>query len=171
MFKGIFATLSCAFWAISCLLSVICATDAHAQQANFTKFLHPIPLPAMIVQDPSGKDIVLKQLISNMATNGVVLLHLWSPSCGICIPEIRNIDKAKDMMAAKGMPVLSLAQDPRGKFSVPAFIKRQNIGSDGIYIDADLRAMRQLRAPGVPVTYIVSKSGQVLAMHQGAMSW
>lgn len=171
MFKTLSATPLSIFWLFSFVISVFFATDAHAQQANFVKYDTPMQLPSILLKDVNGRETTLKTLLSQKAKNGIVLLHLWTPSCGTCIKEIMDIDKAKAALEAKGMPILSLAEDPRGNVTVPAFIRRQDIGSDGIYIDQGKKAMKSLRSPGVPVTYIVSKDGQALAQHVGAMSW
>lgn len=171
MFKTLFATPLCYFWLFSLFISVFYATDAVAQQANFVKFETPIALPPMVIQDLEGRSITFKSILDQTATKGIALLHLWSPACHPCIKEIRHLDKAKTSLAAKGMPVLSLAEDPHGAHTVPAFIRRQAIDAEGIYIDKNLKAMKTLGAPGVPVTYIVSKEGLALAVHEGPMSW
>ena len=171
MFKTLFATLLSLFWLFSASVSVFYATEVRAQQAAFVKFDRPKALPAMVVQDVDGKDITLRQLLRQKATNGIVLLHLWSPSCRPCVKEICNIDKAKAALSAKGMPIISLAEDPRGAFTVPAFIRRQDIEKEDIYIDKNLHAMKSLQAPGVPITYIVSDKGFALAAHTGTLSW
>jgi len=171
MFKTLFATLSCLFWLFSCLSSVIYATEAKAQQADFTQLATPVLLPTMMVQDPKGNYVSLQKLIKNSARQGFVLLHLWSPSCGICAKEMKDIDAAKSALKQKRMAVISIADDSKGPHSVPAFIRRQSIDADGIYIDSNRRISRILRSPGVPMTYIVSDKGRVLAIHEGSLSW
>lgn len=171
MFKSIFATLLSCFWLFSCFISGFYVTEAHAQQANFHTLKPPIPLPPMIVHDTEGRTTTLKQLLKAKATQGIVLLHLWSPKCGPCIKEMQAIDKAQDSLAAQNMPILSLAQDIHGEHTVPLFIRRYSLQGKNMYIDKQLKAMKALRPSGVPVTYIVSDKGQALAVHEGSMSW
>jgi len=171
MFKTLFATPLSFFCLFSIFVSVFFATDLYAQEKSFTEIENQIILPSLLIKDLNGREIMLNQILAEKATQGIVLLHLWSPSCGECIMEIRKIDKIKESLNKKGMPIISIAEDRHGKRTVPAFIRRQAIDKKDIYIDENINLMKILKTPGVPTTYIVSTNGKVIAIHVGAINW
>lgn len=175
MFPLLFATLLSALRTFSLVAGVFFITTAPAladvQEGGFVKFDSPHPLPPMVLHDVSGQETTLSSVMKAMPQQAFILLHLWSPSCRICVNEIRAIDKVRASLAQQNMIVVSLAQDPNGLNTVPAFARRQDIGTDGLFIDKSLTAMRTLRPVGVPTTYIVSQAGSILAMHEGAIEW
>ncbi len=166
------ATLLCQSCLISVLMGVFFATASLAQDlGGFVKFQNPVPLPSILLNSLEGQETNLSELLDRRESKGYVLLHLWSPSCPRCIAELKQLEKARDSLLKQNMIVYSVAEDPNGLTTVPAFLRRHDLQAVGIYVDTGLTGMRTLRPAGVPVTYIISPSKQIEAYHQGPFKW
>jgi thiol-disulfide isomerase/thioredoxin len=97
----------------------------------------------------------------------VVFLNLWSTTCVPCIEELPGIEKLQASLKDKRVVFLSVAAEPRSEVST--FLAKREIGIP-VYV-SDGKPPQELSAMGVPTTYIVSRSGQIVFMHAGALNW
>jgi len=172
MFYPRFATRLCAF---SLLWLGFAATPALAEaplSPTFQPLPAPIPVPALIVQDLTGREMTLAALIrKKKETTPTLVLHLWAPSCGPCQPEMRELDAALPRLTAQGIGVIALAQDPDGSVTVPAFARRYGIKNLPLYIDRARTALMRLPPHGTPTSYLIGDKGEIIAKKEGGLDW
>jgi len=166
------ATLLSRFLLFSLLTACFWATSAAAKPTNgFTKLERPVKLPDILVYCPNTRPANLTQAFKARAQGKPVLLHLWAPFCKACGPEMKAIDAQHRRLTDEGLVIMTLAEDPHGNITVPAFGKRNGILSLELCYDPLGTVIAPAKNPVLPTTYLVAPDGQVLAVHEGPMAW
>ena len=127
----------------------------------FPRTLGPSDL-AWGLQDLDGKSVRLSDFKGR-----VIFLDFWATWCGPCVDEIPSMQKLAQ--SVQGQPVSFLLvtdEDPQKvrdfvanrHLSLPVYLRRNDIPE-------------RLRAPGVPVTYVVDPAGTVVFRQRGVVNW
>jgi len=172
MFRARFATLL----SITLLLSwvpVARAAQDHNQPTplNLPKLETPLEIPSVLVQSLDQTKERLSGLIKRKAPRGPVFLHLWAPHCAPCLPEMRELERARPELERQGLIILTIAEDPDGQITVPAFIRRYSLSHTDYYVDDTRSLLHALGGVGVPATYLVSPEGKITAAQIGPLDW
>ncbi|MBI3435873.1 MAG: TlpA family protein disulfide reductase [Proteobacteria bacterium] len=109
-----------------------------------------------------------------------VLLNFWATWCAACRTELPILDALAAAYRTRGLHVLAIAQDRGDRASVERYVRLLNIKSLPVYLDpagdiaySDRENPR--KAPfalyGMPMTYLVARSGMVIGYMPGAADW
>lgn len=172
MFTPSFATPLSFLVALSLLMGSFSATAADATPlANFKHWATPVALPQTLVAPLQGNKLVLADIVKPSASEPTVLVHLWAPNCAPCAQEMKALDSAARALQQKGLRVIAVAQDPDGPISVPAFVKRYSLSTINAVVDTTRQLQMALAPQGLPVTYLLSAKGEIIAEHLGPVDW
>lgn len=130
-------------------------------------------MPAVLLQQVGqAREVSLQERVGSLLAEGKrVVLHLWMPSCPLCVKEMLRLDEAYPDLLARNIAVLAVAQDDQGKISVPAFARRYGLKNAPLYIDTPRAALFALSPQGVPTSFLIDASGKAVALHEGPIDW
>ncbi len=153
-------------------------------QANIFMFPQPQQVAEMLLKNPSGKTVSLKEYRGR-----VVLLHFWSISCPACKYEEPFLDELKRTFGPKGLAVLGVNLiDPPKSVVSHASARRLPFsvlfdGGRGFRIQSVPIAGKNsafvinpaneaiLNIPALPTTYILDCRGSAVGYSIGAARW
>ncbi|MFA6280801.1 MAG: TlpA disulfide reductase family protein [Bdellovibrionales bacterium] len=170
MFKRLIASILSIALLVSFGLMFFCM-GAAAQAQTLVPVETPVPLPSTLLHTGKGVETTLANVLQEKGKSHYYLIHLWAPSCRACVPEMKQLDKIQTSLSKQGFTLVSIAQDPNGSFTVPAFERRHEITTINSYIDEKASMIRTLRPAGLPTTYLATPDGLIIAFHEGAMDW
>ncbi len=170
MFKRLIASLLYSLCLVSCGFMFL-GTVTGVQAQALIPLATPVPLPATLLHTIKGGETTLASVLKEKGKDHYYLVHLWSPSCRACVPEMKQLDKIQMALSKQGFTLVSIAQDPNGTFTVPAFSQRHEIKTIDSYIDERASMIKSLRPAGLPTTYLTTPDGLIIAYHEGSMDW
>lgn len=124
------------------------------------------PVPAIGFEDDQGRARSLVDF-----RDKVVLLNIWATWCGPCRREMPSLDRLQAMMGGAEFEVVALSIDRSGIEVVRKFYADVGIRNLAIYIDASMKAMRELGTVGVPATLLIDREGRELGRLIGPAEW
>ncbi|QIM22865.1 TlpA family protein disulfide reductase [Phycicoccus sp. HDW14] len=107
------------------------------------------------------------------STRGQVLvLNVWGSWCAPCVAEAPDLQKAWEQLQAKKAPVAFMGIDFREEAERgAAFVKKAGITYPSLSDKAGLTLLRlQGKAPTVPTTLVLDRSGRIAARVNGPVS-
>ena len=130
-----------------------CSPDAPAANLDFT------------LKDMNGKDISLASLKGK-----VVLLNFWATWCGPCRLEIPWFVEFQEKYEDQGLRVVGISVDDPPE-ALPPFAKRFKVNYP-LIVGADREDVQKAYGPifGVPITFIIDRSGRICIKHVGPVS-
>lgn len=138
---------------------------------SFMASSDPSPVPDLLFQDGNGRAIKLQDFIKDTLKNRYVLLTVWATWCVPCRKELPSLDRLQAMMAPRNLTVLALAEDHDGAVLVPAYFRRHNIRSLGLYLDPEASAIRSLRLRAIPVSLLINPQGEEIGRVAARIDW
>ncbi len=143
----------------------IVANRVHPQQTGVLIPLdppQPVPDVTILTQDGNLVKIADK-------TNGqLTIVNLWATWCLPCIREMPSLNRLRQAMA--GITVLAVSEDATLE-QARAFLIREGLTGLGLYHDPRGRLAQALGMQGLPSTYILHATGQVVARLEGEAAW
>ncbi len=101
----------------------------------------------------------------------VVLLNFWATWCLPCIQEMPDMERLWQQYKDAGLVVLGVSNDDAGKRKrVETFIDRVNL-SFPILLDPDSTVSNLYDVSAIPVSYLISREGILLAKIVGVREW
>ncbi len=102
----------------------------------------------------------------------VILLNFWATWCRDCVREMPEFEKLYQAHKEKGLSVLAIALDKKGRPAVEAFLQDEHLEvTYPILLDPEERVARNYRLSWVPVTVVIGRDGQVIETILGARPW
>lgn len=99
----------------------------------------------------------------------VVLINYWATWCGPCIQEIPSLNSLHDEFGSQGFEVIGMSIDQGGERVVAKMIERAGIKYPIVISSRKLE--RQFGGVyGVPTSFLVDRSGNVLKRYTGYTS-
>ncbi len=157
---------------------------AELQGSNLYVLEHPAPANDMTLQEVNGEEIRLSDLRGR-----VLVLNFWRIDCRPCFLEKPKLEKMYRNFTGQPLSVLAVnlhdnperiesyldgkgysytfCHDPEHRFSVQTLDLAG--GQSSFIVNTSSEAIYEL--PGVPVTYIIDKLGQVVAQGVGLVEW
>jgi thiol-disulfide isomerase/thioredoxin len=124
------------------------------------------PVPEVSFLDAEGNERSLSDFQGR-----VVVLNLWATWCAPCRKEMPSLDRLEAALGGEDFAVVALAVD-RGKLGkIEDFYQEIGIENLAIYHDQSAKAGRSLRAPGLPTTLIIDRSGKEVGRVLGDAEW
>ena len=153
------------------LFAVAFALEAAASQsakAPLGFIVHPSPkaITNIRFQDGSGGKTQLAHYRGK-----TVLLNIWATWCGPCRKEMPTLDRLQKLLRGEGFEVVALSVDRAGTRVVRKFYDEIGIKHLKLVIDPTMRIMRELRVIGLPMTYLISPSGEEIGRLIGPAEW
>ncbi len=136
------------------------------EMQNFTLHETPQGVAEITFKDAEGRDLSLADFKGRL-----VMLNLWATWCAPCRREMPDIDALQAKYGGKDFIVLALSQDRKGVDAVRDFYAEIGVKNLEIFIDQKARSSRKLRAPGLPTTLLLNKSGSEIGRLIGPANW
>lgn len=125
---------------------------------GFHVFPKPVELPRVTVAalNPSAKPLELSAL-----SGSVTLLNFWATWCPPCKKEMPSIERLNALMKGENFSIaaISVGEDAQ---TVKSFIETKGYNFP-VYLDGDGSLGGAYASQGIPTTYIVDKSGRIIA--------
>lgn len=114
----------------------------------------------------SGKQVTLSSLRGK-----VVFLNVWATWCGPCREEMPSMETLYESFKNRSdFVILAVSQDRRGRVAVQPFVERNHLHFD-VLLDPDNVVGDAYNVSGVPETFIIDRTGRIVAHHMGAFDW
>jgi len=126
----------------------------------------PKPVPELKFVDRRGASRSLADFRGRF-----VLLNVWATWCAPCREEMPSLDRLQQTLGGSDLEVVALSIDRGGVFAVETFYEELDLRALGVYVDTSAEALAKLRAPGIPVTVFVDRSGRELWRVVGPARW
>lgn len=124
------------------------------------------PAPTFSFGDPDGGDATLADFVGKP-----VLVNLWATWCGPCVAEMPTLDKVAQAYAAKGLAVLTIAQDLNPEPGVPAFFRKHKLPHLKGWTDPENQFGAHAGTGVLPTSILYDAKGKEIARVTGAMDW
>jgi peroxiredoxin len=138
--------------------------DAKASAAGIEAYPAPLRAPPFELPSLEGGSR------SNADFKGkVILLSFWASWCTPCVAELPQIEALRAQLQGQDFEVVGIAVADR-----PEAIGRllgDRKAPFPILLDRDRKVAEQYRAVGIPVAYLLSRDGRILAGKSGPHRW
>ena len=116
--------------------------------------------------DGEGKPLTLAEWKGR-----VVLLNLWATWCAPCRKEMPGLDRLQGAMGGEDFEVVALSVDRKGIGPSAKFLKEVGAKSLKLYVDDTSKSMFEMRARGLPATYLIDREGRLIGQLVGPAEW
>lgn len=99
----------------------------------------------------------------------VVLLNFWASWCPPCREEFPSLERLQQKIGGKDFTVLAISVSDSAE-GVARFLQGRTPPFD-ILMDDDGKVSAAFRARGVPVTYLLDRTGRLVAGKTGPQHW
>jgi peroxiredoxin len=112
------------------------------------------------------------QTVSLASLKGkVVFLNLWATWCGPCREEMPSMETLYDEYKGNNdFVMLAVSEDTKGKTAVLPYVEKNGYHFR-ILLDPENKVGDSYGVSGVPETFIIDRSGRIVAHHMGAFDW
>lgn len=101
----------------------------------------------------------------------VVVLNLWATWCAPCREEMPFFDRLQQIFADQPVTVLALSVDRGEAGRIREFLAEIGVHRLAVYRDPKMRAIQELRVPGLPATILVDRAGREALRQLGVAVW
>ena len=134
---------------------------------NFTLRQNPSPLMRYEALTPNGR-----VKIPEAFAGKVVLLNVWATWCPPCVEEMPSLDRLQARFGGDAFEVVALSLDQGGIDEVQRFFSAHGITSLAIYLDETPgQAFTHYRLAGLPTSFVIGPSGEILGTLGGPANW
>jgi cytochrome c biogenesis protein CcmG/thiol:disulfide interchange protein DsbE len=113
-----------------------------------------------------GRTVTLDQLHGK-----VVFLNIWATWCGPCREEMPSMETLYDEFRNNhDFVMLAVSQDTKGKLVVAPYVGKNGYHFT-VLLDPENKVGEAYDVSGVPETFIIDRSGRIVAHHMGAFDW
>ena len=120
--------------------------------------------PALSRPDLTGRVVDLKSFKGR-----VVLVNFWATWCEPCREEMPSFERLRDRMKGKPFEILTVNYG-EGAAKIAQFMEKQKL-SLPVLLDPDKEAATAWRAGGLPMTFLVDRTGRVRYSAFGESDW
>ena len=100
-----------------------------------------------------------------------VLLNLWATWCAPCVLELPALDRVQRDFGARRLMVLPLSLDRQGMPAVRQAYRRLKLRHLPSFVDVTGVSATRLGIKGLPATWAIAATGEVVARRRGAAEW
>ncbi len=126
-----------------------------------------MPLPVL------GSVEALMELVAKQS-KGPVIVHFWATWCRVCVTEMPKIRKLQEAAAARGVAMIGVSMDPKGKDAeVAEFAKNEGLTFQNVILDAPdpepvVRRFDPRWRAELPATFLALQSGVIVDAYLGS---
>jgi cytochrome c biogenesis protein CcmG/thiol:disulfide interchange protein DsbE len=134
------------------------------------------PVPGTVAAGKLAPDFTLKNLagetISLSSLRGkVVFLNVWATWCGPCREEMPSIQALYDEFSHDpNFVVLAVSEDSEGRGAVDSYVQGNALRFN-VLLDPQNLVGDAYDVSGIPETFIIDRSGRIVAHHVGPYDW
>lgn len=97
-----------------------------------------------------------------------LLINVWATWCAPCRIEMPSLEVLHQAYKGRGLRVIAISIDDANQDPlIREFVREQRLTFDILH-DASAAVMEQLKAEGLPQSYLVSRSGHIVASRSAA---
>ena len=147
---------------------------AKGELAAFLVNENPLDLPEIKFLNASTDDKSLSgtdEIDLSHFKGKTILVNLWATWCGPCRHEMPTLDKLQAQLGSDKFEVVTLNVDRKSTAGAEAFFSEIGIKNLALYADPTTKAMRSLRARGLPMTMLLNVDGQEVGRIFGPAEW
>src|SRR5579863_589787 len=101
----------------------------------------------------------------------VVFLNVWATWCGPCREEMPSIETLyEEFSKDRDFVVLAVSQDSEGRSAVDSYV-RKNGYKFTVLLDPQNQVGDAYDVSGIPETFIIDRTGRIVAHHVGPYDW
>ena len=100
----------------------------------------------------------------------VVLLNVWATWCDPCIRELPELSRMHEQLHDKGLVVIGLNTDVRGKLSAVRQMVVRNKLPFPVWLDFESKSQVAFKLRGYPTSFLIDRQGLICTKHTGAMT-
>jgi thiol-disulfide isomerase/thioredoxin len=155
-------------WLIAFGLTLAAVPFALAQQSpkNFVIDDESKPVAAIRFDDSQGQARSLADFRGK-----VVLLNIWATWCVPCRKEMPALDHLEAILGGAKFTVVTISVDRIGIEAVARFFEEVGVQRLPVYADGSGKALRALRAIGLPTSVIIDREGREVGRVTGPAEW
>lgn len=123
-------------------------------------------VPELAFKDANDKALTLADWKGR-----VVLLNLWATWCAPCRHEMPGLDRLQAQLGSEDFEVVALSVDRKGKAPSAKFLEEVSATNLKLYVDETGKAFFEMRARGLPATYLIDREGRLIGRLVGPAEW
>lgn len=128
------------------------------------KLIRPYPMTPLILSNMDGEETS-----TDLYKNRVILLHFFTTWCPPCVEEIPSLNELQELYKDSDLVILGVNMgEPRS--TVQKFIDSHSIHFP-VLLDTNEGAYDIYGFENIPHSLIISRSGDIVALHAGILSW
>lgn len=101
----------------------------------------------------------------------VVLLNFWATWCPPCIRELPALQRLQSALGGRDFTVVALSIDDADVEVPVAFVRRLGLADLGVYLDFTGATAKAFPLYGLPITYLIDRTGAMIGYIIGAVEW
>ena len=133
---------------------------------QFTLNDPPLPVPETRFADAAGKEVSLADFKGR-----VLLVNFWATWCAPCVAELPSLDRLQGALGGKDFTVLAVNEDRQGAAVAVPFLEKHGIESLAVHVDQRMALARAMGVRGMPSTFLVDRTGQIVGSLTGEAAW
>lgn len=123
------------------------------------------PAPDFALTTLSGASFRLSEVRGK-----VVLLNFWATWCVPCRTEMPTLEELYQLYKHRGLEVVAVNLDALSTAGVEAYVKEVKV-TFPIVLDPSWSTARAYRVVGLPTTYLIGRTGNVVVREVGERNW
>ena len=135
-------------------------------RAQFILKAPPRPAPATAFRTADGDKVTLASFKGK-----VILVNFWATWCAPCIREMPSLDRLQAAIGSDAFLVIAVSEDRAGPEKALPFMKKIGIEHYTSYFDRDMALARALHLRGMPTSYLIDGTGDVVGSLTGIAEW
>jgi len=132
---------------------------------RLTELEAPPPQPALIFESFAGETMQLSDYKGQ-----VILLNVWATWCAPCLKEMPSLSRLQSLRGGPDFQVITVSLD-RTAEEAALWLEDKNITNLTPWHDKSFNLNVAVKAPGLPISVIYSRSGRELARLPGDAEW
>ncbi len=125
----------------------------------------PHPAPSVVLTTPSDTTVALSAFAGKP-----VLLNFWATWCAPCRREMPSLERLQARFG-QDLAVLAVSEDVAGAKVVAPFLAKLGLRAVTVYLDPKNVVGHAFEVQGLPTSFVINRTGEVLGRVEGEADW